>query len=84
MSNELHDAKRLERIVNDIAKFKSDTLFSVSEEELEEAIISLMNIYLVLLDRDMYKPPLFSDYWSDVRDVYHGRLTAEEAVKKNH
>ena len=33
MSNELHDAKRLERIVNDIAKFKSDTLFSVSEKD---------------------------------------------------
>ncbi|HMR72462.1 MAG TPA: hypothetical protein PKD68_00435 [Candidatus Saccharibacteria bacterium] len=83
MSNELHEVKRLEHIVNDIANYKSDMLCGVSEEELEEAITTMMNVCLVLLDRGMHMYPLFSD-WPVVRAVYHGRLTAEEAVKKNY
>lgn len=51
---ELSEVKRLERIIADIAKFKSDTLCDIPEE------------------------------WPIVRDIYHGRMTAEEAIRNSH
>ena len=79
----LREVKRLEEVVQEIHVFKSMTLCDTPEEEQKEAIAAMMNILLVLLDKSVYTHPLF-EYWPTVRDVYHGRMTAEEAIQKSY
>lgn len=80
---ELGEVKRLEEIIADIQNFKDETLCDVPEEDQKEAIAAMMNILLVLLDKSVHMHPLF-EYWPIVRDVYHGRKTAEEAIRNSH
>ena len=79
---ELSEVKRLEEIIADIQNFKSMTLCDVPEEDQKEAIAAMMNILLVLLDKSVHMHPLFEN-WPIIRDVYHGRKTAEEAIQKS-
>ena len=80
---ELSEVKRLEEIIADIQNFKSTTLCDIPEEEQEEAIAATMNCLLVLLDKSVHVHPLFEG-WPIIRDVYHGRMTAEEAIRNSH
>lgn len=79
----LGEIKRLERAVQEIDNFKSTTLCNIPEEELEEALTDLVNVILVLLDKGLHVHPLLEG-WPIIRDVYHGRMTAEEAIQKSH
>ena len=80
---ELREVLRLGQIIADIQNFKSTTLCNIPEEELEEALTDLVNVILVLLDKSVHMHPLFEN-WPIIRDVYHGRMTAEEAIQKSH
>ena len=80
---EFGEVKRLERAVQEIDNFKSTTLCNIPEEELEEALTDLVNVILVLLDKSVHMHPLFEN-WPIIRDVYHGRMTAEEAIRNSH
>ncbi|HMR72460.1 MAG TPA: hypothetical protein PKD68_00425 [Candidatus Saccharibacteria bacterium] len=68
-SGYIEAVKELEEMVNNTA--------DAEEITYEQALATLANMILVLMDKPVHIHPILQDY-DTIRDLYHGRMTLDE------